>query len=70
MLRKTGPLGFLSGMLLAFFKCKESFGDVGVVVNNTQVEGLAWAYSFVNSFAINSACFNIVSVASFCISGG
>ena len=31
---------------------------------------LAWAYSFVNSFAINSACFNTVSVASFCISGG
>jgi len=27
-------------------------------------------YSFVNSFAINSACFNTVSVASFCISGG
>jgi len=36
MLRKTGLLGFLSGMLLPFFKCKESFGDVGVVVNYTQ----------------------------------
>jgi len=38
MLRKTGPLGFLSGMLLPFFKCKESFGYVGVVVNYTQVK--------------------------------
>jgi len=36
MLRKTGLLGFLSGMLLPFFKCKESFGYVGVVVNYTQ----------------------------------
>ena len=36
MLRKTGPLGFLSGMLIPFFKCKESFGYVGVVVNYTK----------------------------------
>jgi len=33
MLSKTGPLGFLSGMLLPFFKGKESFGYVDVVVN-------------------------------------
>jgi len=32
MLRKTGLLGFLSGVLLPFFKCKESFEYVGVVV--------------------------------------
>jgi len=36
MLRKTETLGFLSGMLLPFFKCKESFGYVGVVVNDAQ----------------------------------
>jgi len=30
MLRKTGLLGLLSGVLLPFFKCKESFGDVGM----------------------------------------
>jgi len=36
MLIKTGPLGFLFGMLLPFFKCKESFGYVGVVANYTQ----------------------------------
>ena len=28
MLRKTRLLGFLSGVLLPFFKCKESFGYV------------------------------------------
>jgi len=38
MLRKTGLLGFLSGALLPFFKCKESFGYVGVVVNDAQVK--------------------------------
>ena len=38
MLRKTGLLGFLFGMLLPFFKCKESFGYVGVVYNYTQGE--------------------------------
>jgi len=36
MLSKTGPLGFLSGVDLPFFKCKESFGYVGVVANYTQ----------------------------------
>jgi len=36
MLRKTGLLGFLSKMLIPFFKCKESFEYVGVVVNYTQ----------------------------------
>ena len=29
MLRKTGLLGFLSGALLPFFKCKESFWKKG-----------------------------------------
>jgi len=29
MLRKTGLLGFLSGVLLPFFKCKESFWKTG-----------------------------------------
>jgi len=29
-------LVFLTGMLLPFFKCKESFGYVGVVVNDAQ----------------------------------
>jgi len=37
MLRKTGPLGFLSNMLLPFFKCKESLGYVGIVVNYTHI---------------------------------
>jgi len=36
MLRKTEPFGFLSGMLLPFIKCKESFGYVGLVCNYTQ----------------------------------
>jgi len=36
MLRKTGLLGFLSGMILPFFKGKKSLGYVGVVVNYTQ----------------------------------
>jgi len=36
MLRKTGPLDFLSGMLHPFFKCKESFEYIGMVVNYTQ----------------------------------
>jgi len=36
MLRKTGTLGFLSGMLLSLFKCKENFEYVGVVANYTQ----------------------------------
>jgi len=36
MLRKTGLLGFLSGVLLPFFKCKKSFGYAGVVANYTQ----------------------------------
>jgi len=31
--------GFLSNVLLAFFKGKESFGYVGVVVNYTQGKG-------------------------------
>jgi len=30
MLGKTEPLGFLSNMLLPYFKCKESFGYVGL----------------------------------------
>jgi len=29
MLRKTGLLGLLSGVLLPFFKCKESFWKTG-----------------------------------------
>ena len=36
MLRKTGPFGFLSGMLFPYFKCMESFGYMGLVVNYTQ----------------------------------
>jgi len=42
MLRKTEPLGFLSGMLLPFFKCKESLEYVGVVANYTQGKVFYW----------------------------
>jgi len=39
ILIKTGPLGFLFGMLLPFLKCKENFGNMGVVANYTREKG-------------------------------